>query len=51
MYGLQRIIDWPNGYFEGGFLNGEQFELILAAKEHIFTLLKPDLLGLVEVKL
>ncbi|CAD8089766.1 unnamed protein product [Paramecium sonneborni] len=48
LYGLQRIIDWPIGYFEGGFLTGEQLEIILNAKEHIFTLIKPDLLGLVE---
>ncbi|KAM3131284.1 hypothetical protein pb186bvf_016602 [Paramecium bursaria] len=48
LYGIQRIIDHPQGYFESKFMNGEQLRIVLDAKERLFEILKPDLIGLMD---
>jgi len=48
LYAIDKIIRYPQGLFESGYINAEQFKLIKKKKSQLLEELRPEAIGLVD---
>jgi len=48
LYALDKLVRYPQGLFESGYINGEQFKLLKKKRNLLLEELRPDAIGLVD---
>lgn len=49
LYGISRVLEKTSSFVEGGVISGSQLTLFYEAKEDLLDLLKPEMLGIMDV--